>query len=42
MYLVASVDDFTLVGYAYDLAFVRAELHLLVSFPLLQLIKVLL
>ena len=23
MYLVAAVDDFTFVGYAYDLAFIR-------------------
>ena len=42
MYLVAAVDDFTLVCYAYDLAFIRVELHLPVSFPLLQLTKVLL
>ena len=42
MYLVAAVDDYTFVCYAYDLAFVRVGLHLPVSFPSLQLIKVLL
>ena len=33
MYLVGAADDFTLVGYAYDLTFVGVKLHLPVLFP---------